>query len=62
MQRSCLKTTCWQLSKLHLSAPKMLDFLVLSWGGRLMQTEELVDCSLNKKRMQNEGKLYTYQN
>ena len=38
-------------------SPKMLDFLILNWGGRLMQTKELIDCSLSKKKMQNVKKL-----
>ena len=39
------------------SAPKMLDFLIPNWDGRLMRTEELIDCSVSNKRMQNVEKL-----
>ena len=35
-----LTTTCWQLLKLHFSAPKMSDFLILNWGGQLTRTEQ----------------------
>ena len=41
------------------SAPKMLDFLILNWGGRLTWTKDLIDCSLSKKRMQNVEKLFS---
>ena len=37
-------TTCQQLLKLHFSAPKMSDFLILNWGRRLTRTEKLTDC------------------
>ena len=50
-------TTCRQLSKLLFSAPKMLDFLIINLGERLMRTKQLIDCSLSKKRMQNAEKL-----
>ena len=43
---SVLITTCWQLSKVHFSARKMSDFLILNWGGRLTRTEQLIDCGL----------------
>ena len=39
------------------SAHKILDFLILNWSGRLIQTEELIDSSLSKKIMQNVEKL-----
>ena len=38
-----LRTTCWQFLKLHFSAPKMSDFLILNWGGQLTRTEQLID-------------------
>ena len=37
-----LRTTCWQLLKLHFSAPKMSDFLILNWGAQLTRTEQLI--------------------
>ena len=37
------------MSKLHFSAQKMSDFLILYWGGRLTRTEELIDCGLLPK-------------
>ena len=40
---STLRTACWQLFKLHFSAPKMSDFLILNWGGQLTRTEQLID-------------------
>ena len=36
-----LRIACWQLLKLHFSAPKMSDFLILNWGGQLTRTEQL---------------------
>ena len=38
-----LRTACWQLLKLHFSAPKMSDFLILNWGGQLTRTKQLID-------------------
>ena len=50
---SVLITTCQQSPNPNFSVPKMLDILILNWGKRLVQTEELIDCSPSKKRMQN---------
>ena len=33
-----LRTTWWQLLKLHFSAPKMSDFIILNWAGRAADT------------------------
>ena len=41
-----LITTCWQWSKFHFSTSKMSDILILNWGGWLMQTKQLIGCSL----------------
>ena len=43
--------------KTSFSFTQNVGFLILNWGGRLMQTEQLIDCSLSKKRMQNADKL-----
>ena len=47
---STLTTTCcWQLLKLHFSTPKMSDFLILNWGGRLTWIKQLTDYGLYRK-------------
>ena len=42
-----LLTTCHRLCKLHFSTPKISDFLILNWGGRLTRTKNLIDCGLS---------------
>ena len=37
------RTACWQLLKLHFSAPKMSDFLILNCGRQLTRNEQLID-------------------
>ena len=43
------KSPCNHMSTVvetYFSAPKMLDFLILNWGGQLMRTEQLNYCGL----------------
>ena len=47
---SVLITICWRLLKLNFTAPKMSDYLILDWGEWLMQTEQLIDRRLKKRK------------
>ena len=43
--------------KTSFFCPKNVGILLLNWGGRLTLTEQLIDCSLSKKRIESAEKL-----